>query len=519
MSEKYALQHIYAWLSASERKQIAFMAGEKMPLHISLHLFATRRSEMRIIMKKRIAFIAVFAVILTLLLLRFSRVFSFKYDDGIYSVEQFYKLPKNSVDVLCLGTSHTYMDYNPCVLWEELGVTSYNLAGSFATMWNNYYALKEALRYQTPKLVILDAYYVTYDNEFTETATAVKNTFGLRSSKNKADAKQAAFSSETLDSYKYDFFNYHTRYASLTWEDYLPYKGNPYMYGNSLGFFPNVTAYGFSDFFASDDGERIPLYEKSEEYYRKIIELCKENDIEIMVCVAPYFTYYYHHNSMLNTAKDIAGEYNVPFYNFNVQPDIDIDLGNDFCDPAHLNLNGSKKYTRYIAGIIKENYDLPNHLADKDSRFDRWRAAAEYLERYETASVLCQFDNFYLYSQYISMLPEDFIVIFNQKGEMYDSDGVCSFFNTVNVPIEYTRELTWIYDTATKETLTLSAKKGGYMWSRKYVENELVIDENGIFINGTNYEKNELKNNVVVLDKRTGAVIDSIYFENDDIFR
>ena len=41
----------FTMLFVSERKQIAFMAAEKSPARISQRLFATSRSEMRIIMK------------------------------------------------------------------------------------------------------------------------------------------------------------------------------------------------------------------------------------------------------------------------------------------------------------------------------------------------------------------------------------------------------------------------------------------------------------------------------------
>lgn len=40
-------------LFVSERKQIAYMADEKLTSQISHHLFATSRSEMRIIMEIR----------------------------------------------------------------------------------------------------------------------------------------------------------------------------------------------------------------------------------------------------------------------------------------------------------------------------------------------------------------------------------------------------------------------------------------------------------------------------------
>lgn len=49
-----------------------------------------------------------FIVLLSVVLCRVNNIFSFKYSDGISTLSHFYDLEKNSVDVLVLGSSHSF---------------------------------------------------------------------------------------------------------------------------------------------------------------------------------------------------------------------------------------------------------------------------------------------------------------------------------------------------------------------------------------------------------------------------
>ena len=71
--------------------------------------------------------------------------------------EGFYAEPENSLDVICIGSSHVFLDISPMAMWKAEGITAYDLTSSIQRMWVSYYYLKEALKYQTPKVVVLDA--------------------------------------------------------------------------------------------------------------------------------------------------------------------------------------------------------------------------------------------------------------------------------------------------------------------------------------------------------------------------
>lgn len=67
------------------------------------------------------------------------------------------------IDALFLGNSHMKNGVNPAQLYEEYGITSYNLASKGARLNVSYWILKNALRTCTPKFVFIDGYYLDQD--------------------------------------------------------------------------------------------------------------------------------------------------------------------------------------------------------------------------------------------------------------------------------------------------------------------------------------------------------------------
>ena len=68
----------------------------------------------------------------------------------------FFSLPHNTVDCLFAGTSHIYCSYIPKQIYDNAGITSASIATSAQSFQNTYWLLKEGLRNQKPKVVVLD---------------------------------------------------------------------------------------------------------------------------------------------------------------------------------------------------------------------------------------------------------------------------------------------------------------------------------------------------------------------------
>lgn len=120
-------------------------------------------------MKKNLLKITTFLLVFSLLFSCFHKIFKFKDADGIFSLTAFYREPEDSIDVIFFGSSHIFENINTGILWSDYGIASFELCGSVQPLWNTYYYMKEALKTQTPQLMVLDIYraveWEDYDKE------------------------------------------------------------------------------------------------------------------------------------------------------------------------------------------------------------------------------------------------------------------------------------------------------------------------------------------------------------------
>ena len=314
-------------------------------------------------MKKRVISLTIFICLLVLCLMIFMRVFNYKYVEGIGTMKNYYKCRENSIDVVFFGTSHMYNGMNTQVLWDEYGIASYDLCGAIQPLWNTYYYVKEALKTQKPKLLVVDCYSIIQTGEGIGPAKYIKNIYGMKPSIDKLNAVLTCFEEEKISDYILEYPTYHSRYTELTEEDFRTNMGHAYL-NDWKGYvvYDVIEPQKRNDF--SENIGSCDLYPRCEEYMRKIIELAKENDVPLLLVVLPY-SLSEEDTLQYNRVSEIASEYGVPLINFNyLYDDIGLDFENDLGDYAHLNYIGSEKFTKYFGNIVTEQYDIPNHKKD-----------------------------------------------------------------------------------------------------------------------------------------------------------
>ena len=76
------------------------------------------------------------------------------------SYNQFYEMEENSIDVLFLGSSVAVNAFSPQEIYNDYGIRSYNLGSEQQSIFLSYFWLKEALRFQSPEVVVLDTKFL-----------------------------------------------------------------------------------------------------------------------------------------------------------------------------------------------------------------------------------------------------------------------------------------------------------------------------------------------------------------------
>ena len=286
-----------------------------------------------------------------------------KRDDGYTPMRNIYLQPEKSIDILFLGSSLSGMGFDLGFLWDKYGIAGYNLWGSVQPYWNSYFFLKEALKKQTPKVVVLEIFAITFDFNYSDYSRQMVNTQGLHFNSNYIKAVLISSQKNRWFDMFFPITTFHNRWTNLNKNDftYFPWsklhitdKGSSIRIGNNKPM-------DLKDVSNIND---IALPNRKEEaYLLKIIELCETNDIPLVLVSAPNYRYssrpFYNYVS-----NEISPKYNLIYIDANV---LDKEIGfipEDSYDGIHLNTNGSRKFTKYVIDKILDNYDIPDHHGD-----------------------------------------------------------------------------------------------------------------------------------------------------------
>lgn len=276
----------------------------------------------------------------------------FKYRDFFAQDENF--------DVLFLGSSHMINGVYPYELWDDYGIVSYNLGAHGASPAVSYWVLMNSLNYTTPKLVVLDCLYASWQQKVPQDFEQIHKPFdAFPLSRTKIAAINDMIEGNTEHN-KYeliwDFSLYHNRWNQFEeWDFTLPY--NTEMGGETR---IDIAEPMSSETIADDikcDSDTVSAY-----YIRQTIEECQKRDIDVLLIYLPYPANE-ESQAEANMVSDIAKEYGVSYINFLKHSEINYNI--DMYDSdSHLNPSGAKKVTYSIGEYIKDNYDIPDHRGD-----------------------------------------------------------------------------------------------------------------------------------------------------------
>lgn len=428
----------------------------------------------------------------------------FKYDDGIYGMENFYRQERNSINLIAVGSSHIYDGIVPAMFWEKYHITSYCLGGSIQPVWNSYYYIKEALKTQKPDVIILDTYsFLYYKNSdfiYSDESRIVKNTFGMKLSRDKYDAVKVSTPQDEFWNYLLEFPVYHSRISELTKSDYLPYLGEESYYRYWMGNKVNEGTIAIDRNDTSNITRRIPLSEKNAFYLEKIIALTKEKGVPLLVITVPY-EILEEDQAVFNSVADALEKNDVPYVNFNAaEYTKSYQYDHDFADAGHLNVFGNDIFTDQLGSYLMKNYSF-HHQVSADTAYS-YNQAAAYLEEIR-ADV--QIRNAPELQSMIPLLRNENIITIAEVSHM--ASGYLASLGIMN-------------DTSADENKAyvlsdgnLLSPEGEFVYEDK--ESRIYVKNGKINIDGTEYnQKISSGARIIVYDLiRNRIVIDKIYNE------
>lgn len=292
----------------------------------------------------------------------------------------FYEWLGEGHDVLFLGDCETYESYTPPTLFAQYGITSVIRGTPQQLMWHSYYLLRDTLRYETPRAVVLNVYAMRYGKPQSEAYNrlALDN---MNWSWDKVSAiRDSMTEEETFASYLFPLLRYHDRWGEIDEDDWNYLFSHKTVSHNGYlmqtGVEPMTET---QDPFVLTDPD---LPERAWEYLERIRKLCEEKEIELILVKAPTNSWgYWWYDEWEEQICEYADKNGLSYYNFiSCQEEIGLDWSTDTYDGGiHLNVSGAEKLTDYFGKILSERHGIPDRRGESETAA-RW---AEKLERYK----------------------------------------------------------------------------------------------------------------------------------------
>jgi hypothetical protein len=121
--------------------------------------------------------------------------------------------------VLMVGDCELYENFDPVTLWKNYGITSYIRGNAQQLTWQSYYLLKEALKKETPEVVVFNVLELKYNEPQKEEYNRL-TLDNMKWSSEKVGAISASMTEdENFLDYLFPILRYHSRITQLTDED------------------------------------------------------------------------------------------------------------------------------------------------------------------------------------------------------------------------------------------------------------------------------------------------------------
>lgn len=291
------------------------------------------------------------------------------------SITKFYDEPKNSLDVIYVGSSNAYAHFNTVLAYDLHGFTTGMLSSDGQPFSAVKYLLEEGRKYQNPEVYVVDINSVATDVDYSNEGDVRKVTDNMKFSKNRNNAIEGMLSlinvpKEQYSSFYFSFLTYHNSWKYIGDYSFV----NNSLYKGHLLSEQTIKVEAQEKFVWKDNIVELPA--ANVDLLKDLINYIRKNNLEVIFVVPPrVFTD--ENMGKLNDAIRISKENNITVLNMNVLDDFEINYSKDLYNAGHINVYGATKFTKYFADYLVNNYELRDHRNDKkykswDSEYERY---------------------------------------------------------------------------------------------------------------------------------------------------
>lgn len=305
---------------------------------------------------KRVLSIIIIICLIGLCIYKLGYLFRPTDTDGAYSqIETFHSLPENTVEVIIYGSSHAFRGISTMELYDKYGIGAYNYGWNWQACNTTNLFLKDSLKKQTPKVVLIEAYNLcTVLNNQNMDAQIYYSRY-IYDKTAKTEYIKQCFGSEKdrYIAYYLPICAFHDNWNTLTAASFNDLGMGTFLRKN-MGFSASdkVTEVEIPDYktFGQIEFNEMAIKEMSD-----MVETCHNKDIDVVFYTVPWQGEYKYSDAM----KKFADENDCEYYDlFEMAELVGLNGKTDFSDGGHLNTSGSVKVADFLGKILVDNYDL-----------------------------------------------------------------------------------------------------------------------------------------------------------------
>lgn len=291
-------------------------------------------------------------------------------DSSVTAIETFHTLPENSVEVMGFGSSHMWLGLDTMTMYDAYGIGAYNYGCNWQELNTTLLFLKDALRTQHPKVVLIDTFNVNTWKQDMNMDGEIYYTTAIPWMKDKLTYLRQSFGpyhKEWYLSYFMPLAAFHENWVNLSEASFRSPAQSGEDYRKTMGYFVSgaVTPVEIPD---QTLLPQQPLQDEAAMLLAEIVELCQENGIQPVLCTIPW----QGTNVYADYLRSFAEAYGCSYVNlYDHIEEMGLDEASDFSDTGHLNASGATKIARYMGAYLKANYSLTDFRTRQDNLWEQ----------------------------------------------------------------------------------------------------------------------------------------------------
>ena len=295
-----------------------------------------------------------------------------KADNRYYMMKQYLadNPQQNMHDVQVYGSCHAYTSFNPLYLEERTGISAFVYASASEIIPTTYLRMIEQFKIHTPKIVLVETWGINPYETYIPSAEILGEYLpsAIEMIPFSRERQEVINDFDTLDSltmcfplitYKdrltdgsintcdFDYSFANTQPYAKEWlynEMSIRFSTNGFRVNPSM----EINDYPLRQA-TIDDGAFTQIEPVIVKYLQKIIDLCKENDVDLIFYRAPYVATV-NELQKLNHLRQICNDNGIAF--LDLEKEIEYNHAADFYDYEHLSEIGANRSTEFLASYV-----------------------------------------------------------------------------------------------------------------------------------------------------------------------